>query len=85
MSIYNGLIFTEAVEQVNALLTTEDTDEISDRIEEISKNRDLSIASMMLLVLKARGVDIERLNGIELANTKPTAADLILPPGTRRS
>lgn len=81
--MYNELVFTEAVEQVERILETQSSDEIADRIERICPHPDLSMAVIMLLVFKAKGVAVDA-TGIELANSRPTFADLILPPGVRR-
>lgn len=83
MGVYNDLVFTEAVDQAQALLASENTDEISDRLEKIANGNDRSMAVMMLLLFKARGRDISDMNGIELANAKPSFADLVLPPGVQ--
>lgn len=83
MGLYNDLIFTEAVEQVCALLDTTNPDEVTHRIEELAKDHELSMVCMMLLYLKTKGVDISQINGIELANIQPTIADLIIPPGAK--
>lgn len=81
MSIYNSLIFTEALEQVELILLTENTDEIADRLEKIAPNPDLAMSCLMLLVIKAKGGDISGMTGVEIANLQPTVKDLILPPG----
>lgn len=81
MGIYNDLIFTEALEQVELILLSENTDEISDRLEKIAPHKDLAMACLMLLVIKAKGGDISGMNGVEIANLQPTIKDLILPPG----
>lgn len=81
MGIYNDLVFTEALEQVELILLTESTDEIADRLEYIAPRSDLAMACMMLLVIKAKGGDISGMNGVEIANLQPTIQDLILPPG----
>jgi len=83
MGLLNELIFTEAVEQVQAILTSQSSDEISDRLEAIVKIEDLALACLMLLAMKAKGIDISDANGIEMANAQPTIADLIIAsPGT---
>lgn len=83
MGIYKELIFTEAVDQVGALLESTNADEISTRLEQIAGNENLAMGCLLLLTLKAKGVDISEINGIQLANTQPTFADLILPSGTK--
>lgn len=79
MGIYNTLIFTEALSVVKELIHGEDLDRVSGQIEEIATNEDLAMASIMLLVFHARGVDIDDLVGAELANAKPTS--LYIPKG----
>lgn len=81
MGVYNDVVFTDALEQVQALTTTDNADEIATRIEQIAALPDLAIACLGLLVLKSRGADIASMNGIEIANIQPTIADFILPPG----
>jgi hypothetical protein len=78
VGLANELIFTEAVEQVQAILASQSSDEISDRLEAIVKIEDLALACFMLLAMKAKGIDISEANGIELANPIPTIADLII-------
>lgn len=79
--VYNALMFTEAIEQLNKILEITDSDEVCDRIERLAQHPDLAMPSMMLLYFKVKGIDISTMNGVELANTRPTIADLILPPG----
>jgi hypothetical protein len=80
-TFYNDLVFTEALEQVEAIMTTQSSDEIANRLENIVSYPDLAHVCLMLLIMRAKGVDTANMNGVELANTKPTIADLILPPG----
>jgi hypothetical protein len=80
MTLRDEVIFTEAVEQVEAIMASESSDEIATRLEQISKIEDLALACLMLLVLKAKGHEVNE-TGVELANTQPTFHDLILPPG----
>lgn len=84
VGIYNELVFTEALAQVGALTSSTDADEISTRIEQIVCQEDLAMVCLMVLVMKARGVDTDSMNGIELANCQPTIMDLILPAGFDR-
>lgn len=84
MPFYNELIFTEAIEQVEALVASENVDEIGSRIEQIAGIPDLAQSCLMLLLMKAKGVDTTTKTGVELANAQPTVMDLILPPGVRR-
>lgn len=79
--MYNELVFTEALEQVEAIMATHNADEIGDRIERLAQYPDLAMSAMMILVFKAKGVDTSHFNGVELANTQPNIRDLILPPG----
>lgn len=81
MGIYNDLIFTEALEQVELILLTDNTEEIATRLETIAPHEDLAMACLMLLVIKAKGGDISNMTGVEIANLQPTIKDLILPPG----
>lgn len=83
MGVYNDVVFTEAVEQVGALIDSDNSDEIATRIEEISKQKDLALVCLMPLVMKAKGIDIGDTTGVEMANTQPSIMDLILPPGVR--
>lgn len=84
MSLFNDLVFTEALEYVEKILGCDNPDQIADMLELIAPNKNLSLACMMLLVLKVKGTDVSKLNGVELANTRPTFANLILPPGVKR-
>lgn len=84
MGIYNAVAFTESLAQVDALLTTANSDEIADRIERIAHYPDLAMATLMILVLKARGLDTSQMNGVELSYALPTVADLVFPPGFER-
>jgi hypothetical protein len=81
MGVRNDLIFTEAMEQVEALVASNSSDEIGTRIEQIVKSEDLAMVCLMLLTMKAKGVDTLTHTGVELANLKPTILDLILPAG----
>lgn len=81
MGVYNDVVFTDALEQVEALTTTDNADEITTRIEQIAAFPDLAIACLGLFVLKSRGADLTTMNGIEIANIQPSIADLIIPPG----
>lgn len=83
MGIYNELVFTEAVELVEKIMHSDNADEIGNLIERLSTSSDLAMASMMLFVMKAKGVDTTTKTGVELANAKPTIADLLLPPGVK--
>lgn len=81
MGIYNDMIMTEALEQVRAICSTQSSDEIATRLEQVAQGPDLALAVMSILVMKLKGADLDQVNGIELANIIPTIADLILPPG----
>lgn len=81
--IYNTIIFSEALEQVEKILETPDIEEACDRIEKISATPDLAMACFMLFYMKAKNVDTSHLTGAELANTQPSIANLILPPGVK--
>lgn len=81
VGVYHDLIFTEAIEQVEALVASSNATEIGERIDKIAASSDLSQACLMLLVVKAKGIDTSGKTGVELANLKPTIAELILPPG----
>lgn len=81
MGIYNDLIFTEALDQVKAILAETDQDRLADRLELIAVNQDLSLSCLFLFVLHIRGVDLSELNGVTLANVQPTMRDFILPEG----
>lgn len=81
MGLHNELVFTEAIEQVEALCASQNSDEIGTRIEQIAGIPDLAQACLMLLLFKVHGVDTKELNGISLANPKFGIADLVLPPG----
>lgn len=83
MGIYNDLIFTEALAQVDAILSTQSADEMSDRLEKIAPNQDLALAVMSLFIMKIKGADLSQMSGVELANSHPTFGDLILPPGVK--
>lgn len=83
MSFFNELIFTEALEYVDKILESKNPDHVSDMLELIAPNKNLALSCMFLFVLKIQGVDISKLNGVELANTRPTFANLILPPGVK--
>lgn len=80
---YNTLIFSEAIEQVEKMVASSDVEEVCDRLEEISKNRDLALATLMLLYMKLKNVDTTQFTGAELANSQPSFQDLILPPGVK--
>lgn len=79
MSIYNSLVFSEAIDQVQAILESQDSDDVATRLEYIANNEDLAISCLMLLVIKLKGGDISGMTGVEIANIKPTIADLVLP------
>lgn len=79
MGLYNDVMFTEALEQVEALVSSDNANEISTRIEKIVAIPDLSMICMMILTLKARGVDTSSMTGIELANVQPSFSDLVIP------
>jgi hypothetical protein len=81
--IYNTLVFTDAIEHVEKILETPDIDEACDRIERISQTPDLAMACFMLFYMKSKGIDTSHLTGAELANTQPSIANLILPPGVK--
>lgn len=81
MPIYNDLVFTEAIEQVEALIASNNADEITDRMQQIVKSRDLALGCLMLLVLRVKGVDTSGMTGVALAATQPSIRDLVLPPG----
>lgn len=81
MGIYNDLIFTEALDQVKAILNETDQDRLADRLELIAVNQDLALGCLFLLILHIRGVDLSELNGVSLANVQPSFRDLILPEG----
>lgn len=83
MGVYNELVFTEAIEQVEAILASSNSDEISTRIEQLASNRDLAMSAMLIFVFKIKKV-AEGVTGVELANTRPSVHDLILPPGFKR-
>lgn len=83
MSIYNSLVFSEAIDQVEAILKSQDSDDVANRLEHIANNEDLAISCLFLLVVKLKGGDISGMTGVEMANVKPTIADLILPPGVK--
>lgn len=83
MGVYNDVIFTEAVEQVEALITSNSSDEIGTRIEQIAKFEDLSMICLMLLTMKVKGVDTSTKTPLELANPVMTIHDLILPEGVK--
>ena len=83
MGLYNELVFTEAIEQVEAILASSNSDEISTRIEQLVSNPDLAMSAMMIFVFKIKKV-AEGVTGVELANARPTVNDLILPPGFER-
>lgn len=77
----NALIFQEALDQFGAITTSDNMDEICDRLEQICAHEELALAVMMLFVMKIKNVNTDDLTGVELANTQPTLRDLILPPG----
>lgn len=81
MGIYHDLVFTEAIEQIEALVASVDAEDISNRLEKIAVNQDLAHACLMLLTMKAKGINTSDKTGVELANPKLTVRDLILPPG----
>lgn len=81
MGLRNELIFTEALDQVEALCSSQSADEIQTRLEQISVVPDLAQVCMMLLLLKTKGADTTQMNGIDLANPKLGVSDLLLPPG----
>jgi hypothetical protein len=83
MGVYNDWVFTEAIDQVESLVVANNPEEIASRLEAIAGNQDLSHACLMLLVMKAKGIDTSTKTGIELANAKPGILDLILPPGVK--
>lgn len=84
MSIQDSLVFTEALDLVSRLVQSDDPDFMADAIEDIVRHKDLSHAVIFLLLVKAKGGDPFIKTGVELANTKPTVADLILPPHLER-
>lgn len=81
MGLRNELIFTEAMDQVEAICSSTSADEIQTRMEQISTIPDLAQACLMLLFLKVKGADTSKMTGIELANPKLGVSDLVLPPG----
>lgn len=81
--IYNALIFSEALDLVEKIVSSHDVDEVCDRFEKIVGNQDLSLACFMLLYMKLKNVDTSQFTGVELANTPPSIRDLILPPGVK--
>ena len=81
--IYNTLVFSDALADVQRILDIEDIDEVCDHFEKISTNPDMCLATFMLLYMKIKNVDISDLTGAELANSQPSIQNLILPPGIR--
>lgn len=81
MGIYNDVMFTEAFEQVEALIASDNSDEIGTRIEQIAKQENLAMICLMLLTMKAKGVDTDSKTPLELSNPVMTIHDLILPEG----
>lgn len=83
MGFYNELVFTEAISNVEAILATDNADEISSRIEHLAIQPDLAMSAMMIFVFKLKKV-AEGITGVELTNIRPSISDLILPPGVHR-
>lgn len=81
MGVYNDVMFTEAIDQVEALIASTSADEIGERIEQIAHVEDLAQICLMLLIMKAKGIDTSGASGISLANPAYSVRDLILPPG----
>lgn len=84
MPLYSDLLFTEALDLIDRLITATDPDVIGQISEEVAKDKDLAHVVIALLVVKAKGADLSTKTGVELANTKPTFADLIIPPHLER-
>lgn len=78
--LYGTLIFEEAIELVDRLLTEQDASLLADVMEHVVDKSDRAHAVLMLLTMRARGIDMPT-TGAAIANTTPSAADLILPPG----
>lgn len=76
--------FDQAQREIDAMLASEDPLEISHAMRRIAQQPELSLAMLMLLIIRAKGIDMEGEERLEYT-TPDKFVSLILPPGVDRA